>query len=262
LINITTLEDLMKKTSLIMVFTFIFINLASHVMAKTDRSSDEWQFALSPLFLWGMSVDGTQQIGPVSAPLELNFTDDLLENIAAVFTFHFEAHKKDLTLFTEYQYVKLDPSTKISNGPTVDVDFTVQKAEFGAGYRVATWWGNTDVEPILGLRWTYQDLELGPQIGLSLVDSTESWWDVFAGVRLWTHFTDKWTLVSRGDIGAGGSDLVWNVSFIVNYQYKDWVSTFFGYRVLDYDYDNGSGPSRYAYDATEQGPLLGLTFYW
>jgi hypothetical protein len=256
------MENLMKKTSLIIVIIFFIISSASHVTAETDRSSDEWQFALSPLFLWGMSVDGTQQIGPVSAPLELNFTDDLLENMSAVFTFHFEAQKNDLALFAEYQYVKLEPSTNIPNGPTVDIDFTVQKTEFGAGYRVATWWGNTDVEPILGLRWTYQDLGVQGRGGPELVYSSESWWDVFAGVRLHTHFNEKWTLISRGDIGAGGSDLVFNVSFIVDYQFKDWGSTFFGYRWLDYDYDDGSGPDRYAYDATEQGPMVGFTFYW
>jgi hypothetical protein len=256
------MENLMKKTPIIFLINFFIIHLASHVTAETEQNSDEWQFALSPLFLWGMNVNGTQQIGSTVAPLELNFTDDILENLGAVFSFHFEAKKKDLTLFTEYQYVNLEPSTNISNGPTIDVDFTVQTAEFGAGYRVATWWGNTDVEPIVGLRWTYQDLEVGPRVGLNLVDSNESWWDVFAGVRLHTHFTDKWTLVSRGDIGAGGSDLVWNVSFILDYQYKEWGSVFMGYRWLDYDYDNGSGLDRYAYDATQQGPLAGFTFFW
>jgi len=251
----------MKKASIIILIIFFTINFASHVTAETDQSSDEWRFALSPLFFWGMNVNGSQQIGTVVAPLELDFTDDMLENLGAVFTFHFEAHKNDLALFAEYQYVNLEPSTSIAKGPTIDVDFTVQSAEFGAGYKVATWWGNTDVEPILGLRWTYQDLEVGP-FGQSLVDSNESWWDVFAGVRLHTYFTEKWTLISRGDIGAGGSDLVWNVSFILDYQYKDWGSVFVGYRWLDFDYDDGSGPDRYAYDATQQGPLAGLTFYW
>ncbi len=252
----------MRKTAFIIVVNFIIINLASHGLARTNRGSDEWQFALSPLFLWGMSVDGTQQIGDISAPLELNFKDDLLDNMAAVFTLHFEAHKKDLAFFTEYQYVKLEPSSEIPNGPTIDVDFTVQKAELGAGYRISTWWGNTDVEPILGLRWTYQDLELGPQTGSNLMDSNESWWDIFGGVRFWTHFNEKWTLISRGDIGAGGSDFVLNVSFILDYQFRDWGSAFVGFRWMDYDYDNGSGLDRYAYDAAEQGPLMGFSFYW
>ena len=248
-----------------LVVTTLYLVVAAFssttALATPDRSSDEWQFTLAPLFLWGMNVDGSSQLGPVSAPLQLDFKDDVFENLGAVFTVHFEAHKKDLALFAEYQYVKLEPSTTVPNGPSVDIDFTIQAAEIGAGYRVTSW-GNTDVEPIIGARWAYQDLETQVQGGPLLVDSNESWWDVFAGVRFWTHFNEKWTLVSRGDIGAGGSDFVWNLSFIVDYQFKKWGSVFLGYRWLNYDYDNGSGADRYAYDALQQGPLVGLGFHW
>lgn len=233
---------------------------STSALAAPDRNSDEWQFTLAPLFLWGMGVNGNSQIGPVSAPIQIDF-NDALENLSAVFTVHFEAYKKDLSLFAEYQYVNLEPSTTVPNGPSVDIDFKIQAAEFGAGYRIATW-GNTDVEPIIGARWAYQDLEAQVQGGPTLIDNTENWWDVFGGARLLTHFTDKLTLVSRGDIGAGGSSLVWNVSFILDYQFKKWGSVFIGYRWLDYDYSSGSGKDRYAYDALQQGPLLGLAFHW
>ena len=250
------------RVFLLLISILFVLGVSNPAQAEDNSSESEWKFALSPLFLWGMNVNGTQQIGSTVAGLELDFTDDLFENLGAVFTFHFEARKEDLAFFAEYQYVKLEPSTSIPNGPTIDIDDTVQAAEFGAGYRVATWLGNTDIEPILGLRRTYQSIEAGTQTGLDLLDSTESWWDLFAGVRLHTHFTEKMTLVSRGDIGAGSSDFVWNVSFILDYKFKDWGSTFIGYRWLDFDYDSGSGANRYAYDATQQGPLAGLTFYW
>jgi predicted porin len=208
-----------------------------------------------------MNVDGTSTIGPVSTPLDLEFTDDVFQNLGAVFTVHFEAKKNNLTLFSEYQYVKLEPSTSIANGPTVDVDLTIQLGEFGTGYKITTW-GITDVEPIIGVRWTYQDLKATPQGGPTLVDSGDNWWDVFGGVRLSTHFNDKWTLISRGDIGAGDSDFVWHLVFMADYKFKDWVSAFFGYRWMDYDYDSGSVKDRYAYDALQQGPLAGIAFYW
>ena len=238
-----------------------FLLSVSQGLAARDQQSDEWQFKLAPLFLWGVNVDGTTSIGPVTTPLDLDFTDDVFENLGAVFTVHFEAKKNDLTLFAEYQYVHLEPSASTANGPTFDVDFTIQTAEFGTGYRITTW-GVTDVEPIIGVRWTYQDLEATLQGGPQLVDSNEDWWDVFGGVKLSTHFNDKWSLISRGDIGAGGSDFVWNLSFLVDYKFNDWGSAFFGYRWMDYDYDNGSGKNRYAYDALQQGPLAGIAFYW
>lgn len=234
---------------------------ATGAFAAPERNSDEWQFTLAPMFLWGMNIDGTAGVGPIDAPLELDFTDDVLENLAAIFTFHFEAKKKDLTLFAEYQYGEMDPTASVPDGPTVNIDFIVQLAEFGAGYRVATW-GNTEVEPILGVRWTSQDLETSFQTGAEFIDSGDDWFDVFAGVRLFTHFSENWTLISRGDIGTGGSDFVWNVSFIVDYRFNNWGSVFAGYRWMDYDYESGSGKDRYAYDALQQGPLAGISFYW
>jgi hypothetical protein len=235
--------------------------LGASAAAEAKSPENEWQFTLSPLFLWGMNIDGSAQIGPATAPLDLNFTDDIFENLSAVFTVHFEAKKNDLTLFIEYQYVDVDPTTSIPNGPSVGIDFKNQLAEFGAGYRVTTW-GNTDIEPIIGTRWTSQELDVTVQNGPQLIDSDEDWWDFFAGVRAFTHFNDDWTLITRGDIGAGGSDFVWNLSFIVDYQFKKWGSVFAGYRWLDYDYSSGSGMNHYAYDALQQGPLAGLSFYW
>ncbi len=75
-------------------------------------TDDEWKFSLAPLFLWGMSMNGTSQVGPITTPLNLDFQDDVLENLEAVLTLHFEARKNDLALFAEYQYVDLGPMYK------------------------------------------------------------------------------------------------------------------------------------------------------
>ena len=64
-------------------------------------------------------------------------------------------------------------------------------------------------------------------------------------------------------MGAGGSDLVWKLLGMLDYRFTSWGSVFFGYKVLDYDYNNGvSGPERYAYNATQQGPIAGIGFNW
>lgn len=44
---------------------------------------------------------------------------------------------------------------------------------------------------------------------------------------------------------------------------NDWGSVLAGYKYMDFDYDNGlNGNNHYAYDAKQQGPLLGLTIRW
>ena len=243
-------------------FAIVFsLTLSGIVFAETKRTDDEWHFTLAPLFLWGISTDGTSQIGPVTAPLDLSFTDDVLENLSAVFTVHFEAQKRDWTFFTEYQYVDLDPSVEIASVANADIDFQNQLGEVGVAYRVATF-GINDLEVLGGARYTRQDLKVNLSFGPVLVDVTETWWDGFIGLRIFTHISDNWTFIGRGDIGGGGSDFLWNLVGMFDYQFKDWGSVFFGYRWLDYDYDSGSGLDRYAFDALQQGPLLGLSFHW
>ena len=46
--------------------------------------------------------------------------------------------------------------------------------------------------------------------------------------------------------------------------FKPWkhVSLFGGYRALYQDYSTGSGNNKFAFDATMQGPILGLNIIW
>lgn len=91
----------------------------------------------------------------------------------------------------------------------------------------------------------------------------DDWWHAFLGARVFHSFNDKWSFIGRTDLGYGGSDnKAVNASFMFDYRFRDWGSAFAGYRYLQYDYDNGSSSNGYAYDAYQQGPLLGLTFYW
>ena len=230
----------------------------------------EWEYSLAPLYLWAMSMNGSSQIGPVSAPLELDFKDDVFENLEAVFTLHFEAKKNDLTIFSELSYVDLGPSTELPTGQVVNVSFKSTLFELGAMYEVAET-ERSDWEVLGGLRYSKQELNASnlPQLPAPLppipssIDVSESWWDVFIGGRVQTRITDKWRFVGRADIGTGGSDLVWNVTGLFDYRFKDWGSLFVGYKWMDYDYDNGkSGSDRYAFDAMMEGPITGLNFYW
>jgi len=237
------------------------LSVAGSAMAANPKlSDDEWHFTLSPLFLWGMNINGSSTIGPETLPLQIDF-EDVLDNLSAVFTVHFEMQKRDWTIFAEYQYVDLDPSFDTPSGADVGIDFIDQMAELGVAYRVATF-GINDLEVLGGARYTRQDMDVSFGPGVQLLDISESWLDGFVGMRVFTHISDKWTFIGRGDIGAGGSDFVWNLVGMVDYQFKDWGSVFFGYRFLDYDYESGSGMDYYAYDALQQGPLAGLSIHW
>ena len=225
-------------------------------------NSDAWKFQLSPMFLWAVKIDGQSTVGPVDSPLELDF-GDVVENLNVVFTFHFEANKGDWALFSELQYVNLDPAEDISPTASMEIDFKNYLFELGTAYTFSrsehsTW------EGLVGLRYNQQKLKTTLQpASMELINVTENWTDVFVGLRNSYAISDKWLLISRADIGAGGADLVWNAVVMADYRFNDWGSVFFGYKAMDYDYNNDEiGLDAYAYDATQHGPLLGLNIHW
>lgn len=253
------------------------LTVASVLLASTlpATAGDEWEFALSPLFLWGININGDATIGEATAPLELEFKDDILENLEAVLTVHFEARKGIWTFFTELQYVELDPTIEMAMGPIeveADISFKNTMFELGAAYALSES-DSTRWEVIGGGRYTDQEIDIDATLSTPLpppldevsidMGGGDDWWHAFLGARVSHSFNDKWSFIGRTDLGYGGSDnKAINASFMFDYRFRDWGSAFIGYRYLQYDFDNDRSSDSYAFDAYQQGPLLGLTIYW
>ncbi len=92
----------------------------------------------------------------------------------------------------------------------------------------------------------------------------EVWIDLIIGGRLIADLTEKLTFTLHGDIGGFGvsSDLTWNVSGFLGYQFTPLLSAWIGYRALGVDYETGSGKNQFKYEMTVSGPIidLGLVF--
>lgn len=235
-------------------------------LSSMAQGDDSWEFSLSPLFIWGMSIDGDTQAGGAVMPLDLSFKDDLFDNMTAAFTLHLEARKGRWTAFAEYQGSRIEPTASL--GPlSVDVEFTSQMGELGASYAV---WEGAGVrwELLAGARYTNQDIDVETQLTLPPgpvpinISSGDDWWDGFVGGRALVSLGENWGFVGRADVGGGGSDSVLNASFLFDWRFKQWGSAMVGYRWMKFDYQSGSGADLYAYDAVQQGPLLGITFHW
>ena len=231
--------------------------------AGGNSTNGEWEYSLAPLFLWAQGIQGSSTIGPASAPLDVKFKD-ALSNLDATFTIHFEAKRDALTLFAEYQYVSLGPEASGPGNTKLDVSFKDTIAELGAAYWV---YGTerTDWEVLGGGRYTKQKLDVSLKNGPDLVNVDEDWWVGFVGGRMAATLSPNWTFIARADYGLGSGDTnqIWNLMGMFDYRFKDWGSAFVGWKYMDYDYDNGKkGLDHYAYDASQQGPLLGLNIHW
>lgn len=230
-----------------------------------------WEYSVAPLYLWAKSIEGTAALGPSEAELDLDFQDDVLDNLDAAFAIHFEARQGDLSLFAEYNYAKLDPTIDASIGPIpiqVDVEFKETIWEAGVRYVVADT-GSTQWRVFGGIRNFDQDVNVkvagqGPLEKVLEVSGGDDWWHGFGGAGVTTKLSQNWSLVANVDMGYKSSD---NQSVhalgMFDYRFRDWGSFFFGYRLLDIDYHNGKSSSQtYSFDGDQQGPLLGFAFYF
>lgn len=236
---------------------------------------NDWQFHLAPLYVWFAGIEGESSLGPVTAPLDISFSD-VFNNLEAVFTFHFEARKQNWAAFVDYMLLEVSPdqSAQFGSGPMgrpigvdLDMDLRNDVVEFGGSYRIRE--AYPSVEILAGVRYTNLDISAVPAaknvpLPLPPVNISEGLWDGFGGVRLIYEFGDNsgWSLIGKADVGGGSSDLTWSAMAAVDWQYKSWGSVRAGYKWLAYDYETGSGPSRFTYDVVYEGPIVGMVFNW
>ena len=122
--------------------------------------------------------------------------------------------------------------------------------------------GKGYLDVIGGVRYMYMDttLSFAPGIAPARVNvgGSESWWDVYGGVKGRYNITDNWNLPFRADVGGGDSSLVWQAMAGVAYQFDSGVDLALAYRYMNYDYTNGG----FTYDMETHGPvfLIGYTF--
>lgn len=222
------------------------------------RAEEQWKHTLVPLYLWASGIEGTTQLGPVSAPVSIEFRD-ALDNLDSGLTLHYEANKGNIGFLADVFYLKLTPEGVLPNGAPAGIDLSNTIIEVGGIYRPEI--GN-GLEFLYGLRSTQLELEAGIGGAPKTTLADQDWLDAFVGLRQTVSLSENTSFTVRGDIGAGDSDFVWNLALLVDYRFNKNVSIFGGYRFLDYDYDQGTGPNRFAYDVTYEGPAVALRFDW
>jgi len=226
-------------------------------VADAQSGSDEWQFSVSPLYLWAVSVDGTMTIdGRLDQDFGVDFKD-AFENLETAFTVHFEARKGRWGLLADVSYLNLAGSQDINTpGGSADIEVENLILEGAGKYEFADQWF-----VIAGVRYFKLDSDIGFQLEVAPeIEVTESWADLFAGVLWRPQLGERWTFVGRFDIGAGGSDLVWNAYALIDYRLGKWAAVFAGYRHLDYDYESNDAGIKY--DMSMSGPVAAFRFFW
>ena len=245
------------------------VALASGGVASTANANSNWDFRLAPMYLWAQSVEGESFIGPAGGDIELDFRDDVLDNLNTAATVHFEAVNDDLTYFFDINHVSLDPENEVNN-VSASIDYEMNMAEIGATWAFSERKDYRRWEAMFGLRYIEQDIEvkadlnLPPPIGRTLkVNGGDEWYQPFLGIRVFQRLSQSWGMIGRFDYGYSNSDnKAANAQITFDWRFNNWGSLLLGYRHMEYDYAGGSGRDFFSADMKHRGPVIGLNIHW
>jgi hypothetical protein len=244
---------------------FLALALSAPLGAAQDGGpapEDEtgWSFLLAPYY-WAVGFDGdltidgqeTEGDGDSNGlPGEVSLTGGFLG--------HFEARTGPWAL--ALSPVLVDVEIDGDDTPPVDTDLALSGTivEGFTAYALGGGW-----EVLGGVRYYALDASVDVTLGGAPqpdLDADKSWVDPIIGVRYGSTFAERWSFLARADVGGFGigSDFAWNASTELGFRLASYARVFGGYRVLDFDFADGSGSDRVEYDVRLWGPLVGLSF--
>lgn len=226
--------------------------------ASAEEARQRWEHTVF-VYAMGAAIDGSAQIGNVKVEIDLS-TSDVLDALEFGAMAAYRADNGTWSFTADATFMGLGGYERTEGGRVkgeVDVDQSTLMGTLGRRW--------TDhLEFLFGL--AYVDLSADLEVTGELVDLAASrdaaWIDPTLGLRYSRPLGDAWRLNLRGDIGGFGvgSEFMYHLLAGIGWQASESVGIFGGYRLISFDYEDGSGRNYQRYDLTEQGPLLGVSF--
>ena len=252
--------------------TCALMMFAQAAWSQSEEDENSWKFEVTP-YLFASGLNGTVGLGGVEADVDMSF-GDLFDRLDKAFMLYASAQKGDWIFGFDGMYVELGGEQATnwqgllgnSNTAQLNVDMTQEIYSLEAGRKM---WGEKNRRlDVLGVaRYTMLEssmnlaLTTGPDLlpdGSRAVSGEFDWWDAAIGVRYFAPFAEKWAFVGYADVGAGGSDLTYQLLAGVNWQFSKTFSGKFGYRYFYQDYSKDD----FKWDMAMSGVFAGLGIRW
>lgn len=257
------LESVYKKSWMGVV---IILLLFCSIHNATAQETNNWQHELT-IYGWYAGIDGGLQIpGPLGASADFTVdASDILNNLEMIFMGSWQSKRNKWSIIADVVYMDIGGDTNKtvaagSSGVPVNASLNLDLSSWilnGAiGYDLVQADQGT-LTLVGGVRYLTLDIDVkagfqGP--GVEKSDS-EGLLDGIIGVSGSINFNENWYLPYHADIGAGGSDLTWQLFAGIGYRFS-WGDIRLGYRHLSYDLgDDGA-----MQDLELSGPILGVGF--
>ncbi|MFC4624322.1 hypothetical protein ACFO1V_03630 [Daeguia caeni] len=244
---------------------------ADAVIAPQPEIQDQqrWHVIFSP-YIWAASLNGTAGLYGYSTDVDIPFRDTL-KNLDLTAMGNIEITNGVFGAYFDGQYTKTSQDESLL-GHKLGLDVEATNLIGGVYYRLyeqklegTTTFGKQRVfaiEPTIGLRWTRLEAKLSS--GPYSITRKAEWLDPFIGSRFFYDINDRWNIFAEADIGGFGAGTRLSANGQAYLGYRTFLfdvptTLRVGYRVLYQDYKNDNIASRFKYDVTQHGPVVGLS---
>jgi hypothetical protein len=240
----------------------VLLGAAAGSLAAQSPAKQPWENTVT-LYGWGAAMSGTQGIGPLTATVDIPFSE-ILDHLKMGAMLNYMGRGQTWVTGADFIYMKLGQDATTPGGTTVaEVKLKQWLFEVDGGYRVLPW-----MDALIGVRVPVIEAEVVPDVNFpnaSEKSASETWFAPLIGVRVFLPVTKHLTVIGRGDLGGfqiGGTNTTWQAAGYLNYKFGRHFSTELGYRALNADYATGTPgqPGYFLYDITNYGGLLGLSY--
>lgn len=253
--NVRVFKPLMVATLSLLAWT------CSSAIASDSVDADKGWSNTFVVYLLGPTLDGTTGIGPKDLDIKMN-AGDVFSALDAAFLGIYAGEGERWGVVSELIYMDLREDD--ISGPLGllkgEVGNKQTTAMVSVSYRL------TDHTRLLaGLMYNdiTADIRITGPLNTRYAKTSESWVDPVVGVAYNTPLGERWDFTGMAQVGGGlGADLVYALTASLAWNFSARTSMNFGYRYLDFDYEDGSGASRFKFDMKEHGPALGFRFKW
>lgn len=247
----------------------ILVAAGSNAHAADDYTAPPdsgWEFTVAPFYGWLPGLYGDVAALGAANTVEvdlspLDFGELLLENLDFAAIGAVEARKDDLGVLVDLMHMQLSGATATPRGiffADAELSASITMLTGMGAYRVVES-DQMHVDLLAGARiWSVDvDLDLtGGTLGPRSADDGDTWVDPMVGFKGRYQIDDVWSLSGWGMIGAGSSDISWDMYAALNYEVREGFNLLAGYRAVGIDYESNG----FVFDLILAGPLVGATW--
>jgi hypothetical protein len=231
-------------------------------------AADGWEYS-GTVYFWAAGISAKTAGG---VDIDVDF-DTLLDNLDMAFMGAAEARRGPWSVVADAVYLNVGAdkgaTVEVPVSPdssvTVDVDAGLKTRGWALGlFGAYTVWANerASVDLLAGVRYlelkAALDVQLstgGQGLGARSRSALGTAWDGVVGVKGRVRLDDRWYLPYYADVGAGESDLTWQLFAGVGYSF-DWGEASLVYRHMHWDL----GSNEPLDDISFSGPAAAVTW--